>query len=66
MKDKRLDELYNYIETRDSAWRMEHIKNYEMEYRIEKAIEYIENHIIATETEDTLLKILKGEDNNAI
>lgn len=29
--------------------------------RIDKAIEFIENHIIATETEETLLKILKGE-----
>ena len=27
-----------------------------------KAIEYIEQHILATETEDMLLNILKGED----
>ena len=34
----------------------------ELEDRIDKAIEYIENHIIATETEDILLDILKGEE----
>ena len=30
--------------------------------RILKAIEYIEQHILATETEDMLLKLLRGED----
>lgn len=33
----------------------------ELRDRIDKAIEFIENHIIATETEETLLKIFKGE-----
>ena len=33
-----------------------------LEERINKAIEYIENHIVATETEDILLKILKGSE----
>ncbi len=35
----------------------------EYEKKINKTIEYIESHIVATETEDMLLNILKGEDN---
>lgn len=35
----------------------------EMAINISKAIEYIEKHIVATETENILLEILKGEDN---
>ena len=31
--------------------------------KINKAIEYIENHIVATETETILLNILRGENN---
>lgn len=31
---------------------------------INKAINFIENHIIATETEDILLNILKGANND--
>ena len=40
---------------------IEYIK--QLEEKIDKAIEYIENHIIATETEEVLLEILKGESN---
>lgn len=30
--------------------------------KINKAIEFLEKHVIATETEDTLIRILRGED----
>lgn len=35
----------------------------ELQGKINKAIDFLENHIVATETEETLLKILKGEEN---
>lgn len=35
----------------------------ELKGKINKAIDFIENHIVATETEETLLRILKGEKN---
>ena len=41
MKDKRLDELYQYIEEHEEKWRIDHLKRYEYENRINKAIEYI-------------------------
>lgn len=30
--------------------------------RINKAIDYLKNHVVATETEEILIKILQGED----
>lgn len=35
----------------------------ELQEKINKAVDFLENHIVATETEETLLKILKGEEN---
>ena len=69
--NKELRELLEY--KNDKIKRLkEKIKGYEqerervlniIEERNHKAIEYIEKHIVATETENILLEILKGEDN---
>lgn len=65
MKDKRLDELYQYIEEHEEKWRIDHLKRYEYENRINKAIEYIENAGLSN-YEKELYEILIGDDNNAI
>ena len=74
MKDKRLDELYQYIEEHEEKWRIDYLKRYELENKINKAIKCMEDNSKIS-LEDTvslirfyreLLNILKGEDNNAI
>lgn len=39
-------------------------RNKGLQDRIDRAIEYIKQHIIATETEDVLLEILEGNNEN--
>ena len=70
MKDKKLDELYQYIEEHEEKWRIDHIKRYEYEDRIKKAINFMEdNNKISLEDTISLIRfykelsdILKGDD----
>lgn len=69
MKDKRLDELYQYIEEHEEKWRIDHLKRYEYEDRINEAIDYMqENYNELTdygykeEIYDDLLNILQGSE----
>lgn len=72
---KETKQLFNYItnlqqENHDLKSKLECYENGlyfssevdNLQQKLDKAIEYIQNHIIATETEDTLLNILQGGD----
>lgn len=67
--EKRIDELYQYIEENEAKWRIDHIKRYEYEIRIKKAIEYIENEAGYVDDnnslihDEDLLNILQGDDD---
>lgn len=70
MKDKKLDELYQYIEEHEEKWRIDHLKRYEYKNRINEAIKFMEdNNKISLEDSVSLIRfyrellnILKGDD----
>lgn len=56
-KDKQI-EIYQRELTR---WEIE---NYNLKLKINKALDYLKKHVVATETEDILISILEDKDES--
>ena len=63
LQQENLQLKIQLLEKKCSDKDIEYKEKIKLQQRIDKAIEYMENHIVATETEEILLKILKGEEN---
>ena len=67
--EKRLDELYQYVEEMDLRCKADNLKRYELQERIDKAIEllYKRKHVenlfggVEKSNTDKIIDILKGD-----